>query len=45
MQVQKQYQFDIKNEAGPEAQLQNDKSNAAVTSPLSKHANSEASIL
>jgi len=45
MQVQKQYQFDINNEAAPPAQLQNEKSSAAETNPMSKHVSPERIII
>ena len=41
IQVQKQSYFPIKNEAGPKAQLQGDKSDAGVTSPVSQHPSPE----
>ena len=43
--VWKQTYFLIKNEAGPKAQLQGDKSNARVTSPTSQHPSPETNII
>ena len=45
IQVQKQEWFGIKNEAGPKAQLQNDKSNAALKSPMSQHASPDTFLI
>ena len=44
-QVQTQTQFLIRNEAGPKAQLQKDKSNAGVTSPTPQFPSPETNII